>query len=234
MRLDGLMTRWLRWGTHSAALAPLAVILFLAWQGRLTANPIQDITLRTGQTALVLLVLSLSITPLYTAFTIKELLPLRRRLGLYAFLYATLHFLIFIGLDYGFDPKLLKEAIFEKRYALVGFAAFLVMLPLALTSTKGWMRRLGKRWKALHRWVYVAALLVIVHYVWLVKSDIRVPLLYGAIVGILLALRIPAVTQRVRQFRQARRGGRASGAATAAGRRAAPKSQPPGRESAAD
>lgn len=234
MRLDGLMTRWLRWGTHSAALAPLAVILFLAWQGRLTANPIQDITLRTGQTALVLLVLSLSITPLYTAFTIKELLPLRRRLGLYAFLYATLHFLIFIGLDYGFDPELLKEAIFEKRYALVGFAAFLVMLPLALTSTKGWMRRLGKRWKALHRWVYVAALLVIVHYVWLVKSDIRVPLLYGAIVGILLALRIPAVTQRVRQFRQARRGGRASGAATAAGRRAAPKSQPPGRESAAD
>ncbi|MFZ1240904.1 MAG: protein-methionine-sulfoxide reductase heme-binding subunit MsrQ [Anaerolineae bacterium] len=228
------MTRWLRWGTHSAALAPLAVILFLAWQGRLTANPIQDITLRTGQTALVLLVLSLSITPLYTAFTIKELLPLRRRLGLYAFLYATLHFLIFIGLDYGFDPELLKEAIFEKRYALVGFAAFLVMLPLALTSTKGWMRRLGKRWKALHRWVYVAALLVIVHYVWLVKSDIRVPLLYGAIVGILLALRIPAVTQRVRQFRQARRGGRASGAATAAGRRAAPKSQPPGRESAAD
>ena len=234
MRLDGLMTRWLRWGTHSAALAPLAVILFLAWQGRLTANPIQDITLRTGQTALVLLVLSLSITPLYTAFTIKELLPLRRRLGLYAFLYATLHFLIFIGLDYGFDPELLKEAIFEKRYALVGFAAFLVMLPLALTSTKGWMRRLGKRWKALHRWVYVAALLVIVHYVWLVKSDIRVPLLYGAIVGILLALRIPAVTQRVRQFRQARRGGRASGAATAAGRRVAPKSQPPGRESAAD
>jgi sulfoxide reductase heme-binding subunit YedZ len=228
------MTRWLRWGAHSAALAPLAVILFLAWQGRLTANPIQDITLRTGQTALVLLVLSLSITPLYTAFTIKELLPLRRRLGLYAFLYATLHFLIFIGLDYGFDPELLKEAIFEKRYALVGFAAFLVMLPLALTSTKGWMRRLGKRWKALHRWVYVAALLVIVHYVWLVKSDIRVPLLYGAIVGILLALRIPAVTQRVRQFRQARRGGRASGAATAAGRRAAPKSQPPGRESAAD
>lgn len=234
MRLDGLMTRWLRWGTHSAALAPLAVILFLAWQGRLTANPIQDITLRTGQTALVLLVLSLSISPLYTAFTIKELLPLRRRLGLYAFLYATLHFLIFIGLDYGFDPELLKEAIFEKRYALVGFAAFLVLLPLALTSTKGWMRRLGKRWKALHRWVYVAALLVIVHYVWLVKSDIRVPLLYGAIVGILLALRIPAVTQRVRQFRQARRGGRASGAATAAGRRVAPKSQPPGRESAAD
>ena len=234
MRLDGLMTRWLRWGAHSAALAPLAVILFLAWQGRLTANPIQDITLRTGQTALVLLVLSLSITPLYTAFTINELLPLRRRLGLYAFLYATLHFLIFIGLDYGFDPELLKEAIFEKRYALVGFAAFLVMLPLALTSTKGWMRRLGKRWKALHRWVYVAALLVIVHYVWLVKSDIRVPLLYGVIVGILLALRIPAVTQRVRQFRQARRGGRASDAATAAGRRVAPKSQPPGRESTAD
>ena len=203
------MTRWLRWGTHTAALTPLAVILFLAWQGRLTANPIQDITLRTGQTALVLLVLSLSITPLYTAFTIKELLPLRRRLGLYAFFYAMLHFLTFIGLDYGFDPELLKEAIFEKRYALVGFAAFLILLPLAITSTKGWMRRLGKRWKALHRWVYVAAILVIVHYVWLVKSDIREPLLYGAVVGILLALRTPAVARRVRQMRQARRSPRA-------------------------
>lgn len=200
------MTRWLRWGVHVAALTPLAVILILAWQGRLTANPIQDITLRTGQTALVLLVLSLSITPLYTAFTIKELLPLRRRLGLYAFFYAMLHFLIFIGLDYGFDPELLKEAIFEKRYALVGFAAFLILLPLAVTSTKGWMRRLGKRWKALHRWVYVAAVLVIVHYVWLVKSDIRTPLLYGAVVAILLILRAPAVARRVRQLRQARRG----------------------------
>jgi len=200
------MTRWLKWGVHVAALMPLAVILILAWQGRLTANPIQDITLRTGQTALVLLVLSLSITPLYTAFTIKELLPLRRRLGLYAFFYAMLHFLIFVGLDYGFDPELLKEAIFEKRYALVGFAAFLILLPLALTSTKGWMRRLGKRWKALHRWVYVAAVLVIVHYVWLVKSDIRTPLLYGAVVGILLILRAPAVARRVRQLRQARRG----------------------------
>ena len=200
------MTRWLKWGVHVAALTPLAVILILAWQGRLTANPIQDITLRTGQTALVLLVLSLSITPLYTAFTIKELLPLRRRLGLYAFFYAILHFLIFVGLDYGFDPELLKEAIFEKRYALVGFAAFLILLPLAVTSTKGWMRRLGKRWKALHRWVYVAAVLVIVHYVWLVKSDIRTPLLYGAVVGILLILRAPAVARRMRQLRQARRG----------------------------
>lgn len=199
------MTRWLKWGVHVAALTPLAVILILAWQGRLTANPIQDITLRTGQTALVLLVLSLSITPLYTAFTIKELLPLRRRLGLYAFFYAVLHFLIFIGLDYGFDPELLKEAIFEKRYALVGFAAFLILLPLAVTSTKGWMRRLGKRWKALHRWVYAAAVLVIVHYVWLVKSDIRTPLLYGAVVAILLILRAPAVARRVRQLRQARR-----------------------------
>jgi len=200
------MTRWLKWGVHVAALTPLAVILALAWQGRLTANPIQDVTLRTGQTALVLLVLSLSITPLYTAFTIKELLPLRRRLGLYAFFYAALHFLIFVGLDYGFDSELLKEAIFEKRYALVGFAAFLILLPLAVTSTKGWMRRLGKRWKALHRWVYVAAVLVIVHYVWLVKSDIRTPLLYGAVVGILLILRVPAVARRVRQLRQARRG----------------------------
>ncbi len=234
LKRDGLMTRWLKWGVHAAALAPLAVILFLAWQGRLSANPIQDITLRTGQTALVLLVLSLSITPLYTALALKALLPLRRRLGLYAFFYATLHFLIFIGLDYGFDPELLKEAVLEKRYALVGFAAFLVLLPLALTSTKGWMRRLGKRWKALHRWVYVAALLVIVHYVWLVKSDIRTPLLYGAIVTALLLLRIPAVTGLMRQLRQSRHGQKRPAAGPLASRPTARQSQSPARKSAAE
>jgi sulfoxide reductase heme-binding subunit YedZ len=106
-------------------------------------------------------------------------------------MYAAIHFLIFVGLDYGFDLQLIWQNIIEKRFVLVGFAAFLILIPLAVTSTKGWMRRLGKNWKRLHQWVYLASLLVIVHFVWLVKSDIRRPLAYGAVVVFLLLLRTP-------------------------------------------
>ena len=122
---------------------------------------------------------------------IKQALPLRRPLGLYAFFYVCLHLLIFVGVDYGLDWQLIKEAIVEKRYVLVGFTAFLLLLPLAITSTKGWQRRLGKRWKKLHRLVYLAAPLAVIHFVWLVKADIREPLLYGAAVAALLLLRLP-------------------------------------------
>lgn len=182
--------------THVTALAPLAWLLVDGLTGNLTANPIQAATLRTGKPALVLLVLSLSVTPMNTLFGLRALIPLRRWLGLYAAMYAGLHFLIFIGLDYGFDLKLLQGAIFEKRYALAGFVSGLLLLPLAITSTRGWMRRLGKRWKQLHLLVYAAAFFAVVHYLWLVKSDIRVPLLYAAIVAGLLALRVPAIRRR--------------------------------------
>lgn len=196
-----LRKNWLRILTHVGALTPLAWLLWDYWFDQLTVNPIQDITFRTGKPALILLVLSLACTPVNTVFGFKQVLPLRKPLGLYAFMYVSLHFLIFVGLDYGFDWRLLREAIFEKRYALVGFAAFLILLPLAITSTQGWMRRLGKNWKRLHRWVYLAGILVIVHYVWLVKSDIREPLLYGAAVVLLLTLRLPAVRKAVVNFR---------------------------------
>jgi sulfoxide reductase heme-binding subunit YedZ len=178
---------------HLAGLVPLAWLIFDFLTGNLTVNPIQAATLRTGKAALVFLILSLACTPLNTVFGFRWALKVRRALGLYAFFYASLHFLIFIGLDYGFDPVLLREAIFEKRYALVGLAAFLLLLPLAITSTRGWMKRLGQGWTRLHRLVYLAGLLVIVHYVWLVKSDIRIPLLYGLVMVVLLALRIPAI-----------------------------------------
>lgn len=187
----------LQWLTHLGAWVPLAVLIWDYFTDNLTFNPIQDITFRTGRTALVLLVLSLACTPLNTYFGFREALKLRRPLGLYAFMYASLHFLIFVGLDYGFDLELLQEAIFEKRYALVGFAAFLILLLLALTSTKGWQRRLGHAWKHLHRLVYVAALLVIVHFVWLVKSDYRRPLAYGAVIVVLLLLRLGYVKRRL-------------------------------------
>jgi sulfoxide reductase heme-binding subunit YedZ len=178
---------------YLAGIIPLAWLLFNFFTNNLTVNPIQAATLRTGKYALIFLVLSLACTPLNTVFHFRQALKVRRALGLYAFFYAAIHFLIFIGVDYGFDPVLLREAIFEKRFALIGFSAFLILLPLAITSTKGWMKRLGKNWLRLHRLVYLAALLVIVHYVWLVKSDIRVPLLYGAAVIILLILRIPVI-----------------------------------------
>ena len=149
-----------------------------------------------------LLILSLACTPINTIFGFRQVLKVRRPLGLYAFMYASIHFLIFIGLDYEFDLVLLQEAIFDKRYALVGFAAGLILLVLALTSTRGWMKRLGKTWARIHRFVYLAGILVIIHYLWLVKSDIRVPLLYGGVVLVLLVARIPFVRKHLSRIRQ--------------------------------
>jgi len=178
---------------HLAGLVPLAVLARDAATDNLTVNPIQRITLWTGKWALVFLVLALACTPASSVLGFRPALRWRRPLGLYSFLYALLHFMTFVGLDYGFDAGLLREAIFEKRYALVGFSAFLLLLPLAITSTRGWMRRLGKRWKLLHRATYLVAILVIVHYVWSVKADTQVPLEYAAILLFLLALRLTAV-----------------------------------------
>ena len=201
-RLLGLaLADWLRVLVHLGAAVPLALLLWDAWRGDLTANPIQFITLRTGKTALILLLLSLLCTPLNLLFGLKAVLPLRRPLGLWAFFYVCVHLLIFTVLDYGLDWQLIAETVAKKRYVLVGFTAFLLLLPLALTSTKASMRRLGKRWKQLHRLVYLAALLAIVHFVWLVKADIREPLLYGAGLLLLLALRLPPVRRAVARLR---------------------------------
>ena len=192
---------WLQIVAHLGALAPLAVMIWDGAHNGLTVNPIQSLTFRTGKTALVLLVLSLCCTPLNSIFGFHEAIKVRRPLGVYAFLYALGHFSIFL-LDYNFDPAMLYDAIFEKRYALVGFAAFLILLPLAITSTKGWQKRMGKSWTRLHKWVYVAALLVIVHFVWLVKADVRQPLEFGAVVVALLVVRIPVVKRALRAAAQ--------------------------------
>ena len=187
---------------HIGALLPL-VFLVINWtQDNLTFNPIQALELRTGKYALILLILSLSCTPINTILGFSQVLKVRRPLGLYAFLYASIHFLIFIGLDYQFNLVLLQEAIFEKRYALIGFGAGLILMVLAITSTRGWMKRLGKTWAKLHKFVYLAGILVIIHYVWLVKADIRVPLIYGGVVSLLLLARIPFVRTRLSRFRQ--------------------------------
>ncbi len=203
--LDTLKRHWLRIAVHIACLIPLAVLIGDFATNNLTVNPIQEATERTGKTALIVLVLSLACSPLKTLFGFTPALALRRPLGLYAFFYAACHLTIFVAVDYGFDLTLIGEAVVEKRYVLAGFSAFLLLLPLAITSTKGWMRRLGARWKRLHRLVYVAAGLAILHYVWLVKADIREPLLYGAAVAGLLLLRLPWLRRRLASWHARRK-----------------------------
>lgn len=193
--MSWLRANWLRVVVHIGALAPLGVIILDNYRYNLTANPIQEITVRTGKAALVLLVLSLACTPLNTAFGFRQALRVRRALGLYGFMYVVLHLAVFAVLDYGLDLRLIGQAIVEKYYVIAGFLAFLILIPLAVTSTRGWMARLGKRWKTLHKWVYLAVPVAVVHFALLVKSlgSRPEPLIFGAIVIMLLALRIPAV-----------------------------------------
>ena len=186
--MRALRANWLRILIHVGALTPLARLAWSYWQG-LFFDPIRQITSSTGKTALVLLMLSLACTPI-AVLGFKRMMRVRRALGLYAFLYAVLHFMTFAGWDYGFDLQLLKPAILDQRFVLAGSAAFLLLLPLAVTSTPGWQKRLGKNWKRLQRLVYLANILAILHFVWLVK-DPREPLRYGGIVALLLILRIP-------------------------------------------
>ena len=142
-----LKTDWLQILAHIASWLPLVLLVWDFTQGRLTINPIQEITLRTGIYSLILLVLSLACMPLGTVFGLKSLLRLRRPLGLYGFMYASLHTLNFIGLDYGFDLYLLRDDVFGKGYIWVGCMALLTLLPVAMTSTQGWVKRLGRNWE---------------------------------------------------------------------------------------
>lgn len=197
-----LKTSWLQIIIHIGALLPLVILIWDFTQGRLTVNPIQEIQLRTGKYTLVLLVLTLLVTPANIMFGIKQALRLRRQLGLYAFMYASLHFLNFVGLDYRFDFTLILEDVAGKRFVLAGLAAFLSLLLLAVTSTKGWIRRLGKNWERLHWLIYLAAALAVTHFVWQVKADLREPLIYGLVVFILLAVRLPAIRKMVNERRR--------------------------------
>ncbi len=219
---------------HAAALAPLAALAWDAAMGNLSVNPIQDLTFRTGKAALVLLVFSLACTPLNTLFGFRQALKVRRALGLYAFMYAALHLLIFSVLDYGLDLRLIWSQTLEKRYIYIGFAAFLILLPLAITSTRGWQRRLGKTWRTLHKFVYAAGVLVIIHYTWVVKSDVRQPLAWGALVALLLALRLPFIRHKIAHLRSRRKAQVAGGKGQVAGGKSQVKGEEPLLASAAD
>lgn len=188
--MDELRIDKLKVIAHIAALTPLAALLWGFMNNQLTFNPIREIQLRTGKDALVLLILTLSCAPLKRFFGLPQVMRARRILGLYAFFYAALHFLTFVGLDYRFDMGLITEEILKKPFALAGLAAFLLLIPLAITSTNGWIRRLGKNWRRLHRLIYVAAALVAIHFFWLrlAKLNMVEPLIYGAIIALLLLL----------------------------------------------
>ncbi len=193
---------------HLGALFPFAKLVFDYFTNNFSPNPIQDLEQQTGFAAITLLILSLASTPLNTLFGWRELLKRKRTLGLYAFFYATLHITVYLAIDYGFDLNLLVEATLEKRYTLIGTTAYLLLIPLALTSSKYWMRKLGKNWKKLHKLVYLIAPLLILHFSWARKGDIFTlqgnvlqPFIYGLIVIVLLVLRIPLIRKKVTSFR---------------------------------
>jgi len=179
--------------THVGAWVPLIVGVWDFWQGNLGIDIIREATLRTGKTALVLLVLSLACTPINTLFKYKPVLKLRRPLGLYSFMYASIHFAIFIGVDYSFDLGLIQDALLEKRYALVGLTTGLILLTLALTSTNASKRRLKKNWKRLHKLAYAAGVLSVVHFIWLVKQGVTEPWIWAGVIVILLLIRVPVI-----------------------------------------
>jgi sulfoxide reductase heme-binding subunit YedZ len=186
--------------THLGALLPLAWLVWAYTQDLFLVDPVREITTFTGQTAIILLLLSLACTPIITVWGYKGVSRVRRALGLYSFLYVGLHFLTFIGLDYGFDLEFIKLAILDQRYVLAGTAAGLILLALALTSTRGWQKRLRKNWKRLHRLVYLAGALAVVHVIWLSK-DFTEALEYVLVLTLLLGLRLPPVRRAVSRAR---------------------------------
>ncbi len=185
-----LSSRWIKVPVFLLCLVPL---VRLAWKGLhhgLGANPIEFITHDTGDWTLNFLVLTLSITPARKLLGLPQLIRFRRMVGLFAFFHGCLHFTTYIWLDKFFDLSEMLKDVSKRRFITVGFTGFALMIPLAVTSTAGWIRRLGgKRWHRLHRLVYASAVAGVVHYYWLVKSDVRKPVRYGIIVLLLLAFR---------------------------------------------
>jgi sulfoxide reductase heme-binding subunit YedZ len=197
-----LVPRLLRPALWVVCVAPLGLLVADAVRGGLGANPIQEATHRTGRWALILLLATLAVTPVRRLTGWNELIRLRRPLGLFAFFYATLHFLVYIAIDQFFAFGDILADIAKRPYITAGFAAFVLLVPLAATSTRAAVRRLGRRWQALHRLVYVSAALGVLHFLWLVKAPaIRRPLTYGAVLALLLLLRLPVGRRRAGRAR---------------------------------
>jgi methionine sulfoxide reductase heme-binding subunit len=188
----GADARWFaaKAAAHALALWPLVQLVRGAVGDGLGADPVAALTHGTGDWALRLLLLTLAMTPLRHLLGQPWPIRFRRLLGLYAFLYACLHLATYLVLDLGGWWRQIFEDIVKRPYITVGFTAWLLLVPLAITSTRGWMRRLGRRWAQLHRAVYAAAILAVLHFLWLVKSDLREPLIYAAVLSVLLGVRV--------------------------------------------
>ena len=192
-----LLLKGVVWGL---GLFPLALLLWWTRDGiyGLGANPIERVLHHTGWWALTLLMATLSLTPARRVTGRSELIKLRRPLGLFAFFWATAHLGVYLGLDQLFAWDFILEDVVERPFITIGFAAWLILAPLAITSTRGWIRRLGRRWLLIHRGVYLAGLLGVIHYYWRVKADTREPLIFAAILVAGLALRMRWTDRRRR------------------------------------
>ena len=185
-----LAAKWIKVPVLLLCLVPLALLVWRGLNRGLGANPIEFITHATGDWTLRFVVITLSITPARRLLGLPQLIRFRRMLGLFAFFYGCLHFTTYIWLYKFFDVAEMIKDVEKRRFITVGFTGFVLLIPLAVTSTVGWIRRLGgRRWQMLHRLIYVTAIAGVVHYYWLVKSDVRKPLLYGGMVALLLGYR---------------------------------------------
>ena len=186
-----LTSKWTKGAVFLVSSIPFVLLSWGLLRGDLGINPVETLQHTTGDWTLRFLIFTLAITPLRKTFKLPELIRYRRMLGLFAFFYVVLHFLTYLGPDQSFNFSGMWDDVAKRKFVTVGFAAFVLLIPLAATSTAGMIRRLGgKRWQALHRLIYICAILGVIHYYWLVKSDVRKPLFYGALVGILLFWRV--------------------------------------------
>ncbi|HTT32426.1 MAG TPA: protein-methionine-sulfoxide reductase heme-binding subunit MsrQ [Methylomirabilota bacterium] len=186
-----LSSKWTKAVLFLLCLVPLGALVRRGFNNGLGANPVEFIQLTTGDWTLRFLVFTLCITPFRKLLNLPDLIRFRRMLGLFAFFYVCLHFLTYLGPDQSFDLAAMWKDVAKRPFITVGFLGFVLLLPLALTSTAGWIRRLGgKRWQMLHRAIYVAAVAGVIHYYWKVKSDVRMPVFYGVLVAILLLWRL--------------------------------------------
>jgi len=186
-----LTSKWTKVAVFLVCLIPLGTLIWEGFHGGLGANPVEFIEHATGDWTLRFLAITLAVTPLRKIFGQPQLIRFRRMLGLFAFFYGCLHFSIYVGIDQMLNVSDIWKDVLKRRYITVGFTGFVLMIPLALTSTAGWIRRLGgKRWQMLHRAIYLSAIAGVIHYFWLVKSDIHIPLEYAAVIALLLGWRV--------------------------------------------
>jgi sulfoxide reductase heme-binding subunit YedZ len=186
-----LTSKWTKVVVFTACLVPLAMLLWRGFHGDLGADPVAFVEHATGDWVLRFLVITLGITPLRKILRLPQLIRFRRMLGLFAFFYVCLHLSTWVGVDHRFNWSELAPDVAKRPYVTMGLTGFVLLVPLAITSTAGWIRRLGgKRWRLLHRAIYASAIAGVIHYYWLVKSDVRKPLEYAFLVAVLLAWRI--------------------------------------------